>query len=35
VGLVGQPVEGIIGYTPASATALVKGILLWQGQGRQ
>jgi hypothetical protein len=27
--LVGQGVEGIIGYTPASATALVKSILLW------
>ncbi len=27
-GLVGQPVDGIIGYTPESATALMRGILL-------
>src|SRR5262249_1137744 len=28
VGLVGQPVDGIIGYDPATATALMRKILL-------
>ena len=28
VGMVGQPVDGVIGYTPASATAIVKSILI-------
>jgi hypothetical protein len=28
VGLVGQPVDGIVGYTPASATTLMRKILL-------
>jgi hypothetical protein len=29
VGLVGQPVDGIIGYAPASATAIVRSLLLF------
>jgi len=29
VGLVGQPVDGIIGYSPASATALMSKALLY------
>jgi len=28
-GLVGAPVDGVIGYTPASATELMKNIILW------
>lgn len=35
-GLVGQPVDGIVGYEPGSATALMRAILLYaaQDQGR-
>jgi len=29
VGLVGNPIDGIIGYTPASATAIVKAFILY------
>jgi len=31
-GLVGQPVDGIIGYTPDSATALMRNIVLYAAQ---
>ena len=29
VGMVGQSVDGIFGYTPASATALMKSLLIF------
>jgi hypothetical protein len=32
-GLVGQPVDGIIGYTPATATAIMRNILLYAAAG--
>ena len=28
VGLVGQPVDGIVGYTPAAATVIVRSIVI-------
>jgi hypothetical protein len=33
VGLVGQPVDGIMGYTPASATAIVRAVVLSTAAG--
>jgi hypothetical protein len=32
-GLVGQPVDGIVGYDPATATAIVRSILLYVSAG--
>ena len=32
-GLVGEPVDGIIGYTPATATAIMRNILLYAAAG--
>ncbi len=29
VGLVGQPIDGIAGYTPASATALMRTLVVF------
>jgi hypothetical protein len=29
VGMVGQPVDGIIGYTPASATQIAEDVVLY------
>jgi hypothetical protein len=31
-GLVGHGIDGIIGYSPASATQLVRNVLIWRGQ---
>ena len=29
VGMVGQPIDGIVGYTPASGTAIMKSLVQW------
>ena len=34
VGLVGQPVDGILGYQPATATALVERLILLKNAGK-
>lgn len=34
-GLVGQPVDGIIGYTPETATAIMRNVLLYSAAGRK
>ena len=34
-GLVGEPVDGVIGYTPETATAIMRNILLYATRGEQ
>jgi len=33
-GLVGEPVDGVTGYTPASATELMKNVILWTADSK-